>query len=168
MESPSAPTATPEVVIEDPRIGSSGMMYAHLDYEEGPQFRISEVCKVFFGRSDHWLRWLQKDKGKPNYLMLDGRPVGNRKTLLRCPHCQTTHEECRTLALEDENASCCAECSGPDTHPAEGGSRIYGLRDIEEIAYALAKGGRIDGTQLRNALVALDTVGRIWGVRANV
>jgi len=167
-------TAQPEVVIEDPRIEVGRMMYADLPYEDGPQFRISEVTKVFFGRSDHWMRWLQKvvpEKDKPNYLVLDGREVGNRKTPLKCPHCGTSYEDCRAQqpeeSAEGEFTTCCVQCNGPDTHPTEGGSRIFGLRDIEEIAYALAQQKRIDGNQLRNALVALDTVGRIWGVRMN-
>lgn len=114
----------PEVVIEDPRIESvSGMMYDQMPYEEGPQFRISEVAKTFFGRTPHWLRWLHAKEA----LFLDGRPVGQRMT--------------------SQN------------------SRIYGLRDIEEIAHGLAQQRRLEGTNLRLALLILDSVGRLHGVR---
>lgn len=192
--------ATPEVVIEDPRIERGRMMYEDLAYEDGPQFRIGEVTKFFFGRTDHWLRWLQKvipSKDKPNYLILNGREVGTRKTAMPCAVCKTPHGKCIEIAQEavsraveirallekaeaegdvearealdaEANAlhpACCGECGGPDTHDFENGPRVFGLRDVEEIAYALAQQGRIDGVQLRNALVALDTVGRIWGVR---
>lgn len=113
----------PEVVIEDPRMDPGRLMYAEMPYEEGPQFRISEVAKTFFGKTPHWMRWLQTK----NALVFDGREVGNR--------------------LSENN------------------NRIYGLRDIEEIAHGLAQQRRLDGMSLRATLAALDAVGKLWNVR---
>lgn len=116
--------AEPLVVIEDPRLPGKGMMYEHLGYDEGPQFRIGEVTKVFFGRSPYWLRNLQ-DQGHLNF---DGRPVGGRR-------------------VKANNY------------------RTFSLRDVEEIAHGLAQQNKIDGFHLRNTLVILDSVGRVWEVR---
>lgn len=46
-----------------------------------------------------------------------------------------------------------------------GGVRTYGLRDIEDIAYALASNGRLDGTRLRSILLALFHIGEIHGLQ---
>lgn len=124
----------PEVVVEHTSVTPGHLMFTHLPYEAGPQFRIGEVCKVFFARTDHWFRWLQRVEpetetrlGKENYLLWRGREVGVRKN--------------------------------------EKGTRVFGVRDVEEVAYALADNGRIDGEELRNILVLLDTIGRIHNVR---
>lgn len=45
------------------------------------------------------------------------------------------------------------------------GVRVYGLRDVEDFAYALAENGRLDGTRLRSVLLALFYVGEIHGLQ---
>lgn len=40
-----------------------------------PLFSVSEVSKTFFGRSPHWIRWLEGEGA----FMLDGEKVGDRR-----------------------------------------------------------------------------------------
>lgn len=42
----------------------------------GPKFSVSEVAKVFFGRTPHWIRWLE-NQGRTT---LEGRPVATART----------------------------------------------------------------------------------------
>lgn len=61
-------------VVTDTRIDPDQMMLEGIDtFTKGPLFTVSEMAKVFFARTNHWIRWLeQNDK-----LMLD-RPDGER------------------------------------------------------------------------------------------
>jgi hypothetical protein len=42
----------------------------------GPLFSVSEVAKVFFGKTPHWIRWLE-GQGRTT---LEGRPVATTRT----------------------------------------------------------------------------------------
>lgn len=44
--------------------------------KEGPTFSAAELTKVFFGRSSHWIRWLERE----GRTVLDGRPVAITRT----------------------------------------------------------------------------------------
>lgn len=68
--------ATDTVVVTDTRLDSERFMLDGIDVSEGPQFTVSEIAKVFFGRSSHWVRWLEGQKA----LMLDGKEVGTGRT----------------------------------------------------------------------------------------
>lgn len=65
-----------EVVFKDPKIDPEKMMYAELDPEASPQFGVTEVAKLFFARSSHWVRYCERE----GYFHLEGKPVGRRKT----------------------------------------------------------------------------------------
>lgn len=64
------------VVVTDTRLDSEKFMLEGIDVSEGPQFTVSEVAKVFFGRSSHWVRWLEGQGG----FVLDGEVVGTART----------------------------------------------------------------------------------------
>lgn len=49
-----------------------------------------------------------------------------------------------------------------DTRTSEG-ARRYNLADIEKMAHALASKGAITGSQLRNALMLVQTEARVYG-----
>jgi hypothetical protein len=66
----------PELLVIPDRIDPRKMMMEGLDDSEGPHYSVTEVAKVFFARSNHWLRDLER-KGR---LVLDGAPVGQHRT----------------------------------------------------------------------------------------
>lgn len=62
--------------IQDAAIDPDKMMLAGVDTSKKPVFTISEMAKVFFARTSHWVRWLESgDK-----MVLDGEPVGKRRS----------------------------------------------------------------------------------------
>ena len=52
--------------------GDDGFMLAGIDTSTRPVYSVAEVSKVFFARSPHWVRWVER-KG---WLVLDGEQVG--------------------------------------------------------------------------------------------
>lgn len=64
------------IVITDPRLPSDHFILEGLDVSREPVFTVSEVAKVFFGRSPHWVRWRER-KG---FFILDGEEVGTHRT----------------------------------------------------------------------------------------
>src|SRR5690606_10586022 len=60
----------PKVVVSHEEIPADRMLLHGIDTSAGPIFTVSEVAKIFFCRSSHWLR-LQEYKG----LYLDGQKV---------------------------------------------------------------------------------------------
>lgn len=52
----------------DPKIPEDRFIFEGIDVSREPLFSISEVAKVFFGKSDHWVRWVES-KG---FLEIDG------------------------------------------------------------------------------------------------
>lgn len=66
-----------QVVIVDSRLPTDRLLFEDIDTEtDGPKFTISEVAKLFFARSPHWVRW-QERKGN---LTLDGNIVGQHRS----------------------------------------------------------------------------------------
>ena len=64
------------VVVTDTRLDSEKFMLDGIDVSADPTFKVSDVAKIFFGRSSHWVRWLE---GKDAFT-LDGVEVGTRRT----------------------------------------------------------------------------------------
>lgn len=64
------------VVVTDTRLDPDSFLLTGIDVSGGPQFTVSEVAKVFFGRSSHWVRWLETQGA----FMLDGQVVGAGRT----------------------------------------------------------------------------------------
>lgn len=64
------------VTVADPRLDDKKFILEGIDVSKGPTFTVTEMAKVFFGRSSHWVR-LHESEGK---LVLDGSPVGARRT----------------------------------------------------------------------------------------
>jgi hypothetical protein len=114
-------TETQHVVLTDSRLPTDRFILDGIDVTREPMFTVSEVAKVFFARSPHWIRWRERK----DYFVLDGERVGGQRT--------------------DE------------------GARRYNLADIEKMAHALAEKGAINGAQLTNALLLVQTEARVWG-----
>lgn len=65
-----------QVVASDPRLPHDRFILDGIDVSREPHFTVSEVAKVFFGRSSHWMRWLERH----GWLELDGEAVGTKRT----------------------------------------------------------------------------------------
>jgi len=65
-----------EVTLADYRIDPDKPILHSVPRGVGPIFTVSEVSKIFFARTAHWVRWRER-KG---FLMLDGRPVAQAKS----------------------------------------------------------------------------------------
>lgn len=65
-----------EVVFRDPDIPADRLMFEGIDPDGSPQFRVSEVARVFFARSSHWVRYCENE----NFFTLDGEVVATRRT----------------------------------------------------------------------------------------
>lgn len=52
------------------------MLLDGVDVDDGPIFTVSEVAKIFFARTSHWVRWKDKDGA----FVLDGEYVGGFRT----------------------------------------------------------------------------------------
>src|SRR4051794_14042377 len=65
-----------QVNVADRRLDPDKMIFEGVttDGEKDPHFTVSECAKFFFGRSPHWIRWLEQQ----HKLVLDGNP--------NCPH----------------------------------------------------------------------------------
>lgn len=64
------------VVITDHRVDPQEFMLADIDTSKAPLFSVGEVAKVFFARSAHWIRWVERE----HKLLLDGKPVAQERT----------------------------------------------------------------------------------------
>ena len=109
------------IVMVDQRLPTDHLILEGIDVDKQPVYTVSEVAKVFFGKSPHWIRWREKN----DFFVLDGEQVGGSRT--------------------------------PE------GARRYTLSDIEKMAHALAGREAINGAQLTNALMMVQTSARIWG-----
>lgn len=65
-----------QVIIETPYLSPDRFMLHGIDTSAGPVFTVSEVGKVFFRRSNHWVRW---SEGQGRF-QLDGVEVGTSRT----------------------------------------------------------------------------------------
>ena len=63
-----------QILITDSEIDTDRLMLDGLPMDSSPVFSVSEVAKIFFARSDHWMRWRER-KG---FFAIDGDPVGGR------------------------------------------------------------------------------------------
>lgn len=153
------------IVVTDPRLPVDKFILDAVEerelgrLEEAPRFTVSEIAKVFFGKSPHWVRWREK-KG---FFILDGSPDCTHSEGYQGIDEDTDLEitKFRTLIIDGK----CANCGGIDVtgHRTEVGARSYTLADVEKMAHALAQQGGINGAELGHALLAVQTVARVWG-----
>lgn len=74
----------PQMVVVNSDLRADGFIFEGIDTsvksddpdKPGPTFTVSEVAKVFFGRSPHWVRWRER-KG---FFTLDGEDVSGHRT----------------------------------------------------------------------------------------
>jgi len=57
----------------------SKMLLNGVDVSEGPIFTVSEVAKIFFARTSHWVRW----KDKEGAFVFEGEYVGGFRTTVK-------------------------------------------------------------------------------------
>lgn len=119
-------------VLTDPRIDPDRLMLAQVDTSAGPHFTVSEMANFFFGKSNHWVRWLEgiAEIGEDGKKKKDAKGVPFWFT-----DPQTGERRKVGQGRNDKSA------------------RVYTLTDVEEVAHALAQNGRISGTQLRQTLL---------------
>jgi hypothetical protein len=65
-----------QVVVTDSRLPTDKFILEGIDVAREPVFTVSEVAKVFFARSPHWVRWRER-KG---FFVLDGEDVSGQRT----------------------------------------------------------------------------------------
>lgn len=111
-----------QIILTDTRLPTDQFILDGVDVSEEPIFTVSEVAKMFFALSPHWIRWRER-KGD---FILDGEDVSGQRN--------------------------------------ETGARRYTLADIEKMAHALAAKGAINGAQLTNTLLLVQTEARLWGL----
>lgn len=140
-----SPLAT---VLTDPRIDPDRLMLAEVDTEtKGPKFTVSEMAKLFFARSNHWVRWLES-----------------------MPEMEEDPESGKMVAVPDTKGvpfwftdPKTGERRKVGQRRNEKAARIYTLGDIEEVAHALAQNGHISGTQLRQTLLLVQVSAEMRG-----
>lgn len=64
-----------QIILMDQEIDPDRFMFEGVPMDNSPQFSIGEMCKVFFARTDYWLRWRERQGS----FVLDGEPVGTRR-----------------------------------------------------------------------------------------
>jgi len=70
------PDPLAQILLVDAEIDPDRLIFEGMAMDNSPEFSISELCKVFFAKTHHWLRW----KERQGAFVLDGQPVGNRRT----------------------------------------------------------------------------------------
>jgi len=63
------------IVLVDRDIDPSARLFAGISMDRSPTFSVSEVAKVFFARTDHWVRWRERVGDLSD---TDGTPIGQR------------------------------------------------------------------------------------------
>ena len=71
---PVAPDPVLQIVLIDAEIDPDRMIFENIPMDRSPQFSISELCKVFFAKTHHWLRW----KERMGAFVLDGHELTQR------------------------------------------------------------------------------------------
>lgn len=162
-----APTSE-AVLVGDPRIDTEQFMLDGIDTSDRPHFTVSEVAKVFFARSAHWMRWRERSF----FFMLGGDAA--------CPHFEMKKQKVDVEQKDgtkkkvlknvvfpwvNKTTGVCKKCKAKQVGSGrtDEGARSYTLSDIEKIAHALARRGAINGTQLRNTLSLVQVEARLWG-----
>ena len=145
-------------VLTDSRIDPDRLMLANVDTElidpktglpTGPIFTVSEMSSFFFGKSNHWVRWLEslsemeEDPDRPGKY----RPVPGTKGMPFWFTDPATGERRRVGQRRNEKSA-----------------RAYTLADVEEVAHALAQNSRISGTQLRHTLLLVQVSAELRGL----
>ena len=136
-------TEDTHIVLTDARLPTDHLILEGVDVAKEPVFTVSEIAKVFYARSPHWIRWRER-KG---YFVLEpegGAPEGH------------VHD------FDDEGHCACGAEDVGGQRTSEG-ARRYTLADIEKMTHALASKGAINGAQLTNALLLVQTEARVWG-----
>lgn len=64
------------IVVSDSRLPTDQFILEGIDVSREPVFTVSEVAKMFFARSPHWIRWLER-KGQ---FVLDGEDVAGHRS----------------------------------------------------------------------------------------
>lgn len=139
-------------VIADAHIDPDRLMFEGVNTDEKPVYTVSEMAKVFFGRTNHWIRWLESN----------GRMAVVKNPSKDCKVCSNTRVATKG---DGEISGPCPKCTIPvGTRRSEKmNGRIYTLGDIEEVAHALAQNQSISGTQLRLTLKMLRAQGEMYG-----
>lgn len=70
-------TTADTIVVTDTRLDSEAFLLDGVDVSAKPLFSVSEVAKVFFGLSGHWIRWLETTK---HAFVLDGADIEFSRT----------------------------------------------------------------------------------------
>lgn len=178
-------------VVSAPNIPSDRFILEGVNVDKAPLFSVSELSKVFFGRSSYWVRWLEEQHA----IVLDGDPTCSHTKAARemRPHPIIVTEAIATkkkldraligkpLLDKDGNKVTeekmtdvqvpvfdargrCRRCKGQKVgeRRTASGARVYSLADVEQVAHALAQAGKITGTQLRHALGVVHLEAQIW------
>jgi len=178
-------------VVTDPAIPAGRFILEGVNVEKAPLFSVSELAKVFFGRSSYWVRWLEEQHA----IVLDGDPQCSHtktakemrphpiivteamqkrrklpadtvgKPLLDKDGNKVTEEKMTDVQVPYfDTKGKCKRCKGQKVgeRRTASGARTYSLADVEQVAHALAQAGKITGTQLRHALGVVDLEARIW------
>lgn len=93
------------------------LMLEGIDVSFEPRFSVAEVAKVFFGRSPHWLRWVER-KGR---IKFDGEPVSVSRTEVGA----------RTYTLADVEKMAHGLAATGAIEPV---NLIYALRIVQSVA----------------------------------
>lgn len=64
------------IILTDSRLPTDRLILEDIDTSREPIFTVSEVSKMFFARSPHWIRWREK-KGE---FVFDGEDVSGGRT----------------------------------------------------------------------------------------
>ncbi len=150
---------TEAVVLQDMRIDPDRFLLRGIDTTPGPGFSTSQVAKVFFARSSHWLLLCEREHKN----VLDGDP--------KCRHYEMKSRILRTgdkpRSVESISSwvqgGVCKKCGGRRVgmRRTATGSRVYYLGDVEELVHAFTQNGRIDGAQTYNALLVVSSIARV-------
>lgn len=131
-------------LLADPALDPNKMLLEGIDTSAGPLYSVSEMAKVFFARSSHWVRWLETC----DYPVPDPARKGKTKPCQLHPHqhnekLAAKHRDRWRLMFEGELLEPIRTASN---------ARKYDLALIEKIVHCLASNGTIKPPQLRQAL----------------
>lgn len=87
------------VVVSSEKLPTDRLILEGLDVSEGPLFNITEVAKVFFGRTAYWIRWLDREDA----FYLDDEYVGGTRTQSGARSYDLSHIEKMAHALAQKN-----------------------------------------------------------------
>lgn len=97
---PESQSTQSHIVVTDVRLPADHMILDGIDVSEGPHYTVSEVAKVFFGKSAHWVRWRERE----GFFVLDGEEVGSQRSQSGARRYDLADIEKIAHALADKNA----------------------------------------------------------------